>query len=64
MTRKRLAAAAWWLGASAVFAILMAYTTNTREQEAWSISAGLLAVPALFLGFAWALEATRRSSKR
>ena len=62
---KHLAAAASWLLAAAVFTALMAWTTNTREHEAWSISTGLLAVPGTVLGIAWALTAAaRRRSTR
>jgi hypothetical protein len=53
------AACAFTLGASTVFAVLMAYTTAGREHEAWSIAATLLFVPALVLGIAWTLLARR-----
>jgi succinate-acetate transporter protein len=64
MTRKAANAVAWFLGAAAVFTILMAGTTTGREQEAWHIAASLLAVPALVLGIVWLISHRPPSSSR
>jgi hypothetical protein len=58
------AACAFTLGASTVFAVLMALTTTSREQEAWTVAATLLFVPALVLGAAWAILAARKPDVR
>lgn len=60
--RRWLAAIALLLCAAAVFAGLMAWSTEWREAAAWLAAAYLLGGPGVTLGILWLIEdSTRRT---